>query len=73
MSFWKATPQKVGSLVRGVLGSAPFSRRASDMAKAMAREDGTGLATRRLELLVAGDGRRSAEPGGGERGVATML
>jgi hypothetical protein len=54
LSFWKATPQKVGSLIRGVVGSAPFCLRASDMAKAMVEEDGTGVATNRLERLVAG-------------------
>jgi|CZKU01.1.fsa_nt_gi UDP:flavonoid glycosyltransferase YjiC (YdhE family) len=55
LSFWKATPQKVGSLIRGVVGSAPLRQRASDMAKAMVEEDGTGVATNRLERLVAGE------------------
>jgi sterol 3beta-glucosyltransferase len=55
LSFWKASPQKVGSLIRGVVGSAPLQQRASDMAKAMVEEDGTGVATNRLERLVAGE------------------
>jgi sterol 3beta-glucosyltransferase len=54
LSFWKATPQKVGALVRRVLGSAPLRQRASEMARAMLEEDGTGVATHRLERLVAG-------------------
>ncbi len=55
LSFWKATPQKVGSLIRGVVGSEPLRQNASDMAKAMVEEDGTGVATSRLERLVAGE------------------
>ncbi len=54
LSFWKATPQKVGSLIRRVVGSAPLQERASDMAHAMLEEDGTGVATNRLERLVKG-------------------
>jgi sterol 3beta-glucosyltransferase len=52
LSFWKATPAKVAALLRGVVHSAPLQQRASDMAKAMADEDGTGVATQRLERLV---------------------
>jgi UDP:flavonoid glycosyltransferase YjiC (YdhE family) len=53
LSFWKATPQKVGALVRRVVDSALHRQRASDMARAMVDEDGTGVATARLERLVA--------------------
>lgn len=53
LSFWKATPEKVGSLIRDVAASEPFARRAAEMAGAMAGEDGTGMATRRLERLVS--------------------
>lgn len=45
LSFWKATPRKVASLLRGVVSSTPLRQRASDMSKAMAHEDGTGVAT----------------------------
>jgi UDP:flavonoid glycosyltransferase YjiC (YdhE family) len=54
LSFWKATPQRVGALVRRVVGSAELRDRASEMARAMAEEDGTGVATHRLERLVNG-------------------
>ncbi len=54
LSFWKATPQTVGSLLRRVAGSARFQEGASDMARAMSEEDGTGIATARLERLVKG-------------------
>jgi UDP:flavonoid glycosyltransferase YjiC (YdhE family) len=52
LSFWKATPQKVASHIRSVAASAPLQRRASEIAVAMADEDGTGVATARLERLV---------------------
>ncbi len=52
LSFWKATPEKVGALIRRVVGSAPLQERASEMARAMVEEDGTGVATHRLERLV---------------------
>ncbi len=55
LSFWKATPQKVGSLIRGIVGSTSLRRRAAEMASAMVDEDGTGIATARLERLVAGE------------------
>jgi UDP:flavonoid glycosyltransferase YjiC (YdhE family) len=54
LSFWKATPEKVGSLIRRVVGSAPLHQGASEMARAMVDEDGTGIATNRLERLMAG-------------------
>ena len=52
LSFWKATPEEVGSRIREALQSEPIQRGASAMADAMASEDGTGVATRRLEALV---------------------
>ncbi len=54
LSFWKATPEKVGAMIREAVDSASLQRGASDMAKAMAGEDGSGIATRRLEGLVSG-------------------
>jgi UDP:flavonoid glycosyltransferase YjiC (YdhE family) len=53
-SFWKVTPDKVGSMIRQVADSAPMRERALAMAQAMAGEDGTGTATSRLESLVSG-------------------
>jgi hypothetical protein len=41
-------------LVRRVVGSAPLQQRAADMAHEMVEEDGTGVATHRLECLVSG-------------------
>jgi sterol 3beta-glucosyltransferase len=53
LSFWKATPEKVGRLIQEVAASEPLHRRASEIASAMTQDDGTGLATQRLERLVA--------------------
>jgi UDP:flavonoid glycosyltransferase YjiC (YdhE family) len=53
LSFWKATPEKVGAMIREVVASVPLRRRASEMATAMTSEDGTGLAVHRLEGLVS--------------------
>jgi sterol 3beta-glucosyltransferase len=53
LSFWKASPEKVAALVRRVVGSEPLQRRASDMATAMANEDGPGVAVGRLERLLS--------------------
>jgi hypothetical protein len=52
LSFWKATPQSVAALLQHVAGSAPLHRGASDIAAAMAKEDGTAVAAKRLERLV---------------------
>jgi UDP:flavonoid glycosyltransferase YjiC (YdhE family) len=54
ISFWKATPEKVGSRIREAVASESLQRRAWELANAMAKEDGTGVATRRLERLVSG-------------------
>lgn len=54
-SFWKATPERVGSMIRQVAESAPIREHASAMAKAMQGEDGTGTATTRIESLVSGN------------------
>jgi UDP:flavonoid glycosyltransferase YjiC (YdhE family) len=53
LSFWKATPERVGALVREVVRSAAFRDRAERMAASMSQEDGAGLAMRRLEQLAA--------------------
>ncbi|MCL2450098.1 MAG: glycosyltransferase [Polyangiaceae bacterium] len=52
-SFWRARPEDVGAMIRHVAASAPLRQRASEMAKAMAAEDGTGAATKRIERLAA--------------------
>ncbi len=52
LSFWKATPEKVGRMIREVATSEAFQQRASSIADAMAHEDGTGVATRRLEDVL---------------------
>jgi sterol 3beta-glucosyltransferase len=52
LSFWKAKPDQVASLIREAVESEPRRRRASQLASAMAHEDGTGVATRLLESLV---------------------
>jgi sterol 3beta-glucosyltransferase len=62
LSFWKATPKTVGSLVGRVVGSALVQQRASEMAKQMAHEDGTGVAIHRLERLVQGEIGPAPEP-----------
>jgi sterol 3beta-glucosyltransferase len=54
ISFWKATPDELGSRIRQAVASESLQRRASQFASAMAQEDGTGVATRRLEGLVSG-------------------
>lgn len=51
-SFWKATPRSVAGLIRTVASSSAMQRCASDMARAMASEDGTSVAASRLEGLV---------------------
>jgi sterol 3beta-glucosyltransferase len=56
LSFWKVNPQQVGLRIREALESESLKRAAAVMAIAMASEDGTGVATRRLEAL-AGEGR----------------
>jgi sterol 3beta-glucosyltransferase len=61
-SFWKVTPEKVGSMMRNVADSAPMRQRARDMATALATEDGTGTATSRLECLVQAPRRRESDP-----------
>jgi hypothetical protein len=48
------------SYIRRVVGSAPLRQGASEMAEAMVDEDGTGLATNRLERLVGGEGPSAA-------------
>jgi UDP:flavonoid glycosyltransferase YjiC (YdhE family) len=53
LSFWKATPQKVASRIQSVAASSSHQLRASQMATAMAGEDGTGVAATRLEGLVS--------------------
>jgi UDP:flavonoid glycosyltransferase YjiC (YdhE family) len=53
LSFWKATPERVGALLRDVAGSQAFRDGAERMAAAMSQEDGAGVATRRLERLAA--------------------
>jgi sterol 3beta-glucosyltransferase len=53
LSFWKATPDHVGALVREVVGSAAFRGHAERLAALMSQEDGAGLAMRRLEQLAA--------------------
>jgi sterol 3beta-glucosyltransferase len=53
VSFWKATPERVAGKIRQVMGSEPMRRKALELASAMAPEDGTGVATRLLEGLVA--------------------
>jgi sterol 3beta-glucosyltransferase len=51
-SFWKVTPETLGSMIRQVTESEPLRQQALEMAKAMAGEDGTGTATTRIERLV---------------------
>jgi UDP:flavonoid glycosyltransferase YjiC (YdhE family) len=53
LSFWKATPERVGALMRDVASSPGLRDRAGRMAAAMSQEDGAGVATRRLERLAA--------------------
>jgi UDP:flavonoid glycosyltransferase YjiC (YdhE family) len=53
LSFWKATPERVGALVREVVSAAAFRERAERMAASMSQEDGAGVAMRRLEQLAA--------------------
>jgi UDP:flavonoid glycosyltransferase YjiC (YdhE family) len=53
-SFWKVSPETVGSMIRRVADSAAMRQRALEMARAMAGEDGTGTATRRIEVLADG-------------------
>jgi len=52
LSFWKATPEKVGALMREVASSESLQRRAAEIASAMAKEDGAGVAVGRLEALM---------------------
>jgi UDP:flavonoid glycosyltransferase YjiC (YdhE family) len=52
-SFWKATPRNVGALLRKVASSEALRAGATKLARAMAAEDGTGAATRRLERLAS--------------------
>jgi sterol 3beta-glucosyltransferase/vancomycin aglycone glucosyltransferase len=47
LSFWKATPEKVAARIH----EATASEGPRDLARAMEREDGTGLAVRLLEEL----------------------
>jgi UDP:flavonoid glycosyltransferase YjiC (YdhE family) len=52
ISFWKATPARVAAAMRRVASSEALRTGAGAMAKAMAIEDGTGLAVRRIEGLA---------------------
>ncbi len=52
LSFWKATPEKVGALVREFSASEDLHAGARAMADAMASEDGGRVACERLELLA---------------------
>ena len=52
ISFWNATPAKVGEAIRRAIESEPLRHRASDLAAAMAKEDGTGVAARLLLGVV---------------------
>ncbi|HCF58578.1 MAG TPA: hypothetical protein DFS52_11370 [Myxococcales bacterium] len=52
MSFWKATPQTLGSQIRQALGSEALRQRAAELASRVSREDGTGVAVERLEALA---------------------
>jgi UDP:flavonoid glycosyltransferase YjiC (YdhE family) len=53
LSFWKATPERVGALMREVVSSVALRERAERMASSMVNEDGAGVAVRRLEVLAA--------------------
>jgi sterol 3beta-glucosyltransferase len=57
ISFWKATPERVGRKIRHAIASEPLRARASELASLMAHEDGTGVATRLLEQLATREGR----------------
>jgi UDP:flavonoid glycosyltransferase YjiC (YdhE family) len=52
ISFWKATPEQVARRIREAVESEPLRTRATALASAMAGEDGTGVAMRRLESLA---------------------
>ncbi len=52
-SFWTARSSVVAAKVREAIASADLRERAEAIAEAMTREDGVGVATRRLERLVA--------------------
>jgi hypothetical protein len=52
VSFWKARPELVGPRIREALESEPIRLAASGLAKAMAGEDGAGVAIARLEALA---------------------
>ena len=52
LSFWKATPEKVAALVREARESESLRHRAAELAAAIAREDGTGRATRLIERMA---------------------
>ena len=53
LSFWKATPERVGALLRSVVSDDALRARAQGIAESMSREDGCGLAVDRLESLAA--------------------
>jgi UDP:flavonoid glycosyltransferase YjiC (YdhE family) len=50
VSFWKATPNEIARRIREA-GSEAMRKKASELARAMAAEDGTGRAVRLLEEL----------------------
>jgi UDP:flavonoid glycosyltransferase YjiC (YdhE family) len=52
LSFWKATPERVGELLREVASSPALRENAQRMAGSMTDEDGTGVAVKRIEALV---------------------
>jgi sterol 3beta-glucosyltransferase len=53
ISFWKATPDRVAEAIHEVLASESLREAALRLAAAMAREDGTGAATRLIEGAAA--------------------
>jgi UDP:flavonoid glycosyltransferase YjiC (YdhE family) len=53
VSFWKATPGKLASRISEAMESEAMRARSSELARAMAAEDGTGRATRLLEELLS--------------------
>jgi UDP:flavonoid glycosyltransferase YjiC (YdhE family) len=52
ISFWKASPEKVGAAIQRAVASESMRARATALATAMAGEDGTGQATRLLEDVM---------------------
>ncbi len=58
LPFWKATPDTLAARIREAVSSQALRARARVLASAVAAEDGTGVAVRRLEAVCGERGAR---------------